>query len=134
MKKICHGQAFLALVIFIGGILLTAGIAFSIVVLSSIGSGYGYQASEQAQSVATAGIQDGLLQLDRNSNASSSGYSIAVGSSTAKVSITQASPSSGYVTILSVATVSGNTRKVTVVIAESTSTGQSGIVSWNNVQ
>jgi uncharacterized protein (UPF0333 family) len=127
-------QGFLALVILMGGILLVAGIALSFVVLSSVNSGFGYEASEQAQSVATAGAQDGLLQLDRNSNASSTGYTIAVGSSTATITITQSSPSSGYVTILSAATVLGNTRKASVVVSENSSTGQSSIVSWSNVQ
>jgi uncharacterized protein (UPF0333 family) len=135
MKKMhSTGQSLLALVILMGGILLTAGIALSFVVLTSVSSDFGYESSEQAQSVAMAGVQDALLQLDRNSNASSSGYSIAVGSSTATVTITQSSPSSGYVTIVSAATVSNNTKKINVVVSESSSTGQSGIVSWVNVQ
>jgi hypothetical protein len=127
-------QGFLALVIFIGGILLVAGIALSVVVLTSINSGFGYQASEQAQSVATAGAQDALLQLSRNSSFGSTGYTITVGSSTATITVMTSSPSSGYDTILSIATISGNTRKVSVVVSESTSTGQSGVVSWTNVQ
>lgn len=128
------GQSLLALVILIGGIILAAGISLALITASFVDSGYGYQASEQAEAIATAGAEDALLQLARDSEFSSGGYAFAVGSSTATVTVTQNSPSSGYVTVLSDASVSLHIRKTEVVLSVNPTTGQSSIVSWNEVQ
>lgn len=129
----------MALVFLIGGIIVLAGITLAFLVNSSIDTGYGYQASSQAEAAATAGAEDALLQLDRNNNfptgtADSSGYTVPVGSSTASVMVTQSSPSSGYATILSSATVSNRTKKLSVVVAINASTSQVSVVSWAETQ
>lgn len=128
-----RGQGFLGMVILVGGIMLATGIAFSIVVLSVVNSEYGYQAAERAQMAALAGVQDALLQLNRNTSFSSAGYLLPIGSSTATVSVTQSSPSVGYATILSISTVSGSTRKLNVVVLEGNSLGGTSVVSWTNI-
>lgn len=130
-----RGQSLLALVMLIGGIILAAGTALALVTASFVGSGYGYQASEQAEGVATAGAEDALLQLARNNQFSNTGgYSFAVGSSTATVTVTQNSPSSGFVTVVSATTISLHIRKIQVILSENPTTGQTTVVSWNEVQ
>ena len=130
-----QGQSLLALVILIGGIILVAGTALAVVTASFVDSSYGFQSSQQAQSVATAGVEDALLQLARNNQfANTGGYSIAVGSSTATVTVTQSSPSAGFATILSQATISLRVKKLQVVVSINTITGQTSIVSWTAVQ
>ena len=136
-KKIFNkGQAFLALTFFIGGILAVAGILIAFLTLSNINTGYGIAAAFNAEAAATAGAEDGLLQLDRNAAFSStSGYSVSAGTSTsATVTVTQNTPTSGLVTILSAATVSGHTKKISVVVSKNATTGQVSVVSWRNVQ
>ncbi len=134
------GQAFLALTFFIGGILAVASILIAFLTLSSINTGYGIAAAFKAEAAATAGVEDGLLQLDRNaafSTALMSGgnYSVSSASSTtATVTVTQNSPSSGLVTILSVATVSGHTKKISAVVSENATTGQVSVISWTDIQ
>lgn len=129
------GQTFLALTFFIGGILAVAGILIAFLTLSYVNTGYGVAAAATAEAAATAGAEDGLLQLDRNAAFSNtSGYSVVASSTTATVTVTQNSPSSGLVTILSAATVSGHTKKINVVVAESAATGQVSVVSWADVQ
>ena len=130
------GQVFLTLTFFIGGILAVTGILIAFLALSSVDTGYGVAAAYKAEAAATAGAEDGLLQLDRNATFSNtSGYSVSSASSTtATVTITQNSPSTGLATILSVATVSGHTKKVSVVVSENTATGQIGVISWADVQ
>lgn len=130
------GQVFLALTFFIGGILAVAGILIAFLALSNVDTGYGVAAAYKAEAAATAGVEDGLLQLDRNAAFSStSGYSVSSASSTtATVTVTQNTPASGFATILSVATVSGHTKKVSVVVSENAATGQINIVSWADVQ
>lgn len=129
-----RGQAFLALVFLIGGIVVLIGITIAFFTNSFVDTGYGYKAQVLAEAAAASGAEDGLLQLDRNPNFSSSGYSLAVGSSTATVTITQNSPSSGFITVLSTATVSSRTRKINVVLSLNATTGQTSIVSWQTIQ
>jgi len=130
------GQTFLAVVLFIGGIVTVAGLLIAFFAASSIDTGYGVAASFNAESAATAGAEDGLLQLDRNPQFSNpSGYSVSVGTSTtATVTVTQNSPASGEATILSAATVSLHTKKVQVIVSENSSTQDINIVSWTEIQ
>lgn len=136
MNKMQRGQAFLGLVLLIGGLALAVGITLAVVFNSVIDTAYGYRALTQAQAVATSGAEDALLQLDRNSNftAAPPGYSVAVGSSTATVTVAAGAPSAGFDTITSAATVAGRVRKVSVVVAVNASTSQVSIVSWQIVQ
>ncbi len=133
-----RGQAFLTLTFFIGGILTVAGILIAFFALSSINTGYGIAASAKAEEAATAGAEDALLQLDRNtafSTAVSGPYTVSSASTTtATVTVAQDSPSSGLVTILSVATVSAHTKKISVVVSENATTGQVSVVSWTDIQ
>jgi hypothetical protein len=130
------GQAFLAMTFFIGGILVVAGILIAFITISYVDTGYGVAASARAEEAATAGAEDGLLQLDRNAAFSNTtGYSVSSASSTmATVTVTQNSPSTGLVTILSAATVSGHAKKVSIVVSLNASTGQVSVVSWTNIQ
>jgi hypothetical protein len=133
-----RGQAFLTLTFFIGGILAIAAILIAFLTLSYVDTGYGAAASYNAEAAATAGAEDALLQLDRNaafSTAVLGPYTISSTSSvTATVTVTQNSPSAGLVAILSVATVSGHAKKISVVVSENASTGQISIVSWTDIQ
>lgn len=129
-----RAQAFLSLVFVIGGIVAVIGVLLAFLANTFIDTGYGYQASATAEAVATSGAEDALLQLDRNASFSSSGYSLAVGSSTATVVVTNNAAATGAVTVLSTASVSNRTRKVQVVLSETTSTGQLTITSWQEIQ
>jgi hypothetical protein len=128
-----EGQSFLAVVIFIGGIVTVAALLIAFFAASAVDTGYGVAAAFNAESAATAGVEDGLLQLNRNSQFSNtSGYPVAVGTSTtATVTVT---PSSSQTTILSAATVSGHTKKINVVVSVNSSTGAIDILSWTEIQ
>jgi len=128
------GQAFLSLVFLIGGIVILIAVTLAFLVNSFIDTGYGYQALTQAEGVASSGAEDALLQIDRGVFTSNTSYSVPVGSNTASVTVTLASPSTGYDTILSSATVSNRTRKVNVIVAVNASTSQASVVSWTDVQ
>lgn len=131
------GQAFLALTFFIGGILAVASILIAFLTLSYVNTGYGVAAAAKAEAAATAGAEDALLQLDRNaafSTAVSGPYTVTSPHSTAAtVTVTQNSPSAGLVAILSTATVSAHTKKISVVVSENASTGQISVISWTNI-
>jgi hypothetical protein len=133
-KKGECGQTFLALVFLIGGIILLVSVTLAFLTNSFIDTGYGYKASLSSQATAASGVQDAILQLNRNINFSTSGYSVVVGSSTATVVVTQNSPSTGFVNVLSSANVSGHVKKINVILAESTTTDSLSVVSWQNVQ
>ena len=131
-------QVFLALVFFIGGIVAIIGLLIAFYAASSADTGYGVASSFSAESVATAGVEDALLRLDRNpafpsGSSVTSTYTVTSGSATATVTVTNPS-TTGQATILSVATVAGHTKKIQVVIAENPDTGQSTIISWTEIQ
>lgn len=131
------GQAFLALVFLIGSIVVLIGATLAFLATSFIDTGYGYQALTQAEAVANSGVQDALIKIDRGvftPTCNCTAYSLPVGSSTANVAVTLASPSVGYDTVLSTATVSNRTRKVNVVVAVNASTSQAAVVSWQDIQ
>lgn len=129
-----NGQAFLALVFLIGGIVLAIGITLTLLANSFVDTAYGYRALVTAEAAAASGAQDALLRLDRNIAFATSSYSFAVASNTATISVTQASPTTGFATILSVATVANRTRKISVVTVVNATTSQVGIVSWQVIQ
>jgi len=133
------GQTFLAVVLFIGGIVMVAGLLIAFFAASSLDAGYGVAAAFSAESTATAGAEDALLQLDRNpqfptGSSMSVPYTFTSGSSTASVNVTQGSPASSEATILSAATVSGHTKKIQVIVSLNASTTAVTIVSWTEVQ
>ena len=132
--KNAAGQAFLSTVLIIGGVMLVIATAVAIIAATFIDSGYGLQASDRAESVATAGANDAFLRLVRASSFSSGGYTVTVPEGSATVSVTQNSPSMSEATVLSAATVGGRTRKINAVFSVSTSTGQVISVLWQDVQ
>jgi len=129
-----RGQSFIALILLIGGIIALIGVVMAFVTNSSIDTGYGYQAAVSAEAAATSGAEDALLQLDRNASFATSSYSLAVGSTTASISVSQNTPSANLVTVLSVATVSQHTKKISVIVAKNASTSQMSVVSWQEIQ
>jgi hypothetical protein len=129
------GQAFLALIFLMGTIAVLIALTLAFSANSFIDSGYGYQAGTEARAAATSGEEDALLQLDRNGASWNPGtYTVAIGSSTATVAVTQNSPSSGYYTIVSSATVSNHEGKINVVAYVVASTSQVSVISWQEVE
>jgi hypothetical protein len=135
LERSCRrgGQTFLSLVFLIGALIASVAITFVFLALSFAASGYAFQASNAAEFVAVGGVEDALLQLDRNPVFASS-YALPVASSTANVVVTQDAPSVGYVSILSTAAVSGATRKISVVAARNATSGEIDVVSWQLIQ
>ncbi len=135
-----RGQAFLSLVLLMGGAMLLIGVTLTFIAVSFIDMGYGYQAVVQAESIANSGAEDALLQLDRNIAFGNTGgytYVLPVGSSTANVTVTQnntgfaSNPGVGLTaTILSSASVANRTRNVTVIVALNATTSQVTVMSW----
>lgn len=130
------GQAFLSTVLLMGGIMIVIAVATAVLAATFVDSGYGLQASDQAESLATAGVNDAFLQLARNNSISgslnTSGYSSIIGQNNLSVSVS--SSTLGRITVLSSATVSGRTRKISAVFSISSSTGQVVLISWQDVQ
>jgi hypothetical protein len=125
------GQAFLSTILIIGGIMIVIGATVAALAAAFIDSGYGLQAADQAESVATAGVNDAFIRLDRNSAFSSGGYVVTVPGGSATVSVT---PGTGLATVLSSATVNGRTRKISAIFSIGVSTGQVALTSWQDVQ
>ena len=126
------------MVFFIGGIVAIVGLLIAFFAASSADTGYGVSAAFSAESAATAGVEDALLQLNRNAkfpqnSAIGNPYTVSSGGSTATVTVTNPS-SANQATILSVATVNAHTKKIQVIVSEDATTGQVNIVSWTEIQ
>jgi hypothetical protein len=131
------GQAFLSSILFMGGIMMVIAAIVVYLAIAFVNSGYGSQSSEIAEAAATAGANDAFMRIARNSPFPSSTYSVAVQNNTAMVTIAPYPVYplvAGTVTVLSRATVGGRVRKINLVISVSSSTGQSTMVSWRDVQ
>lgn len=121
-------------VLIVGGVMIVIAAAVAIIAATFVDSGYGLQASDRAESIATAGVNDAFLRLVRVSSFSSSSYMVTVPEGSATVAVTQGSPLAGEATVLSSATVGGRTRKINAVFGVSSSTGQVVLVLWQDVQ
>lgn len=124
-----RGQAALSLVFLVGGITVVLGATLALLAYSFLSSGYGFEASQRAYSAARSGAADGILQLVRNKSYASAGYTVPTGTTSATVTVTQNSPTTGQVTITSAATVALRLRTVRAVAAVDTTTGQVTILS-----
>src|SRR3954469_11425155 len=112
-----RGQTLLTLVLMIGSIIIAAAAVCIALVMASLASTYGYRATQVANATAMAGIEDAMVQLTRDGNFSSAGYTVTSGSFPTTVTVTQSSPSAGYVTALSIATITGTTRKLSALFS-----------------
>jgi hypothetical protein len=119
----------LTLVLMIGSIIVTAAAVVIVLVIAGISSTYGYRTAQAASAAALAGIEDAMVQLVRNSSFSSGGYTVTSGPLAATVTVSQGVPSAGFVTALSVVTVSGTTRKLRALFSESTTTGMVNVMT-----
>jgi len=124
-----RAQAALSLVFLIGGIVFIAGISIAFFALSFINSGYGFEASQRITAIASSGIHDALLQLDRNRSFASAGYSVPVDSVSATVVVTQGSPVADQATITSAASIGLRSRTMRAVVAIDATTGQVTLLS-----
>ena len=131
-----RGQGFLAFVLLIGVIVLTIAITLALIAGSSVNSIYAYRYAARAQAVALSGVEDALMQLERNTAFSApSGYTLTVASDTATITVTQSSTSSPpTATVVSTATVNGSTKSVTAVVNGDSTTGSASIQSMTFTQ
>ena len=113
----------------IGSIIIAVAAVFIVLVIAGVSSAYGYRSAQAAAGAATAGVEDAMIQLVRNGGFSSGGYAVTSGSYAANVTVSQGTPSAGYVTAISAATVSGVTRKLSALFSENTSTGQVNLIT-----
>ncbi len=131
-----QGQTALALTLLMGGIVLLIGVTLAILAISFLNSSAGYRSAQLAQGIAASGIYDAMLQLERNKDFSNtSGYTLSVGSSTATVTVTQNSPLTNEVTIVSNVSLSSFTKaqqSIQAVVSRDSNTGQIGILSWTS--
>jgi uncharacterized protein YpmB len=118
LKKNNKGQTALSTIFLIGGIISLIAITLVIIISSYITSAYSYQNSQRALAVANAGADDALMQLARNKNfADTNGYLVYSGNDSATVTVTQNSPLTGQVTILSIANIFSYKKKVRIIVS-----------------
>jgi Flp pilus assembly protein TadG len=133
-EKNQKGQMFVGMVLLIGSIIAVVGLLLLFFSGSLIGTSYGVKAEAVAQAAATAGAEDALLRVERNTFSSFPvTYTLPVVSTTATVNVNTNTPSSGFVTVTSSATFSNHMKVLRVVLSVSSST-QVSVVSWTQVQ
>ncbi|HUX35435.1 MAG TPA: hypothetical protein VMV71_00185 [Candidatus Paceibacterota bacterium] len=129
-----RGQAALSFVFLIGIITLSIGVTVALLAASFLNSGYGFQSANKAMSLAYAGAEDALMRLARNKDFSSvSAYSVPVGSDSASVTVNQNSPVTGEAKIISTATSFFQQKKIQVIVAINSTTGEVDVISWQSL-
>ena len=126
-----EGQAVLALVFLIGGIITLIGLTLASLATSFIGSTSGFETAEKVQAVTTGGAYDALLRLSRAKGLSGT-YTVPGLDASAVVTVTQDSPSTGLITITSSSTISRRERRIRVVVSRTATSGEIGLVSWES--
>jgi len=112
--------------------MIVVSAAVAVLAATFIDSGYGLQASNTAESVATAGANDAFLHLVRNSQFSMpGGYAVTVPNGSANVTVNNYGTSAS---VLSIATVKSRTRKISAQFSINASSGQVMVVLWQDVQ
>ena len=125
---------FVGMVLLIGSVIAIVSLLLLFLSNSLVNTSYGVKDDTVAQAAATAGAEDAMLRLDRNSFASfPTTYSVPVGSTTASVSVNTNTPSTGLITVTSTATTANHTKIVRVILSVNSNT-QVSVVSWTEVQ
>jgi hypothetical protein len=133
-KEKRKGQMFVGMVLLIGSIIAVLGLLFLFLSGSLVSTSYGVKDEAVAQAAATAGAEDALLRIERNSFSSfPTTYTLPVGSTMATINVNTNTPSSGFVTVTSSATFANHIKVLRVILSVNTST-QASIVSWTQVQ
>ncbi len=127
--SVAAGQAIIALVLFIGGIITVLALAIAFLTNSFINTTAGFQAAEKAQAVATAGAQDALTRLNRNKSLSGI-YKVSTDGDSATVTVSQDTPTTTLVTILSSSTVSMRQKVIKVIVSRDPVDGTITLISW----
>jgi hypothetical protein len=128
------GQMFVGMVLLIGSIIAVVGFLVLFLSGSLVNTSYGVKAEAVAQAAATAGANDAMLQLDRNSFSSFPiTYTLPVGSTTATINVNTNTPSAGFITVTSTATFANHVKVLRAIFSVDSST-QVNLVSWQNIQ
>ena len=125
--KMRNGQAALSTIFLIGGVILLFAVTLAVIAISFANSSIGFQASNRAQAIAMAGIRVTESQLLTDKGYSDVGSCVPAASlpcpaGSAKVTVTQNSPTTGKVTVLSDATVNRRRRLIQAIYVVSTTT------------
>lgn len=124
------GQTALTLVFLVGSIAILVGATLAFIATNLTNSSLGFKISEQVIAAAASGIYDALLQLVRNYNFSSNGYTIVIGGANVDVSVSQGG---GTATIISTATFKGYQRKIEAIVKIDSLTKAINLVSWREL-
>ncbi len=91
------GQATLAFVLLVGGIIVEIAIASSFITYFLNNSGFGERLLARARAAAQSGIVDAHLKLSRNKELGPLSYTVAVGNDVADVTIVQNTSPTTYI-------------------------------------
>lgn len=127
--KTAGGQAVLAPVLIIGSIVMLLGVTLTFLANSLINITGGFQAAEQAQSVAFSGVYDALMRLSR-AKGFYGAYVVPINDWSANVAVVQDFPSVGLVEITSDAVASRRRREVRAIVSRNSINGAISLVSW----
>ena len=130
--RLRRAQSIIALTLFIGIIIVLVGTTLAFLTNSFLSSTTSFRYANRAETNAQAGIEDALLQLARNKDFASTGYTIPVASDTASVSVTQNTPVTNEITIVSSSTISfgfSGQRTIQVIVTKDSTTGQINVIS-----
>jgi len=119
------GQATLAFVLLVGGIIIEIAIAGSFITYFLSHAGLGERLSARAFAAAHAGVRDAQIKITRNKELGPVSYSLPVGADSTKVVVTWDATNSDYYiyTITSTGSASTRLRKLVATLVVNKTTG-----------
>lgn len=131
--KSLTGQMMLSLIFLIGGVIITIGVALSVLGFSFITSITGYRAAILAEAAADSGANDAILQVVRNFNFSSAGYTLPFTNVSDIVTVTQSTPSADETTIISLAQIGTIKQKIQVILSINPVSKKVDVISYQKI-
>ncbi len=131
--KYLTGQMMLSLIFLIGGVIITIGVALSVLGFSFITSITGYRAAILAEAAADSGANDAILQVVRNFNFSSAGYTLPFTNVSDIVTVTQSTPSADETTIISLAQIGTIKQKIQVILSINPVSKKVDVISYQKI-
>ena len=126
------GQAALATVFLIGSFIILIALTLAFLSISVVNSNRSTQSANRALSVASAGVQEGVLKLLRDNTANGT-FIIDVNGNTTTVTIVNNVVATGQAVITSNAIINASQRSVQANISIVSSTGQLSVISWRQI-
>ncbi|TRZ64709.1 MAG: hypothetical protein D4Q79_00965 [Spirochaetia bacterium] len=136
MAKNQKAAVTLSMTLLVGGLIVELGIALAFISYYLAQGGFGLKLSEEAMAAARSGAQDAIMRIvrDANFNPSPNPYTLAIGNSSAQITICKDTcAGTGKTQIDSLGSVLNKRRQIRVIVSIDSQTGKTELESEKEI-